>query len=85
MIATDQGKNPRTSSEPANVRIRVGRNEKDPVFQGEDGYTKDINRNQEANSEILRVSATDEDTSVSILGFDLLLAHDSPRFQIQYL
>ena len=64
MVATDQGKPPRTSSQPANVRIRVERNERAPVFQNEDRYTKDINRNQDTNADIVTVQATDEDTKV---------------------
>ena len=66
VIATDQGKRPRTSSEPANVLIRVSRNERAPVFLNEDRYTKDINRNQATNAEIVTVRATDEDSKVSV-------------------
>lgn len=65
MIATDQGKNPRVSSQPATVRVRVARNERAPVFQQEGSYTKNINRNQAANSAILTVGARDEDSTVS--------------------
>ena len=63
------GKNPRTSSQPANVRIKVQRNEQAPVFQNEESYVKDINRNQDTNAEIVTVRATDEDTTVLFLFF----------------
>ena len=64
VIATDMGKNSRTSSQPANVRIKVQRNEQAPVFQNEESYVKNINRNQNTNAEIVTVRATDEDTTV---------------------
>ena len=60
-------KNPRTSSQPANVRIRVQRNEQAPVFQNEENYVKNINRNQNTNAEIITVRATDEDSKVLFL------------------
>ena len=76
VIATDQGKNPKTSSEPASVRIRVARNNRDPRFENEP-YRKDITREFQNNGEILTVRATDADTknpfnkiTYSIIGDD---------------
>ena len=63
MIATDQGKRPLVSREPASVTITVDRNENPPVF-GNEPYTKEINRNAEVNTRIVTVFAQDRDQKV---------------------
>ena len=64
MLATDQGKRPKVSTDPANIVIQVKRNENFPQFPP-DPYSKTIRRDAGINTGIVTVSARDDDDTVT--------------------
>ena len=77
VLATDQGKRPRTSSDPASIIVSVQRNELAPEFPDDADLEHEIRRDASVNTALVRVQAQDNDEAVSNV-----ISVNSKRFRL---
>lgn len=65
VLAVDQGKRPKTSSDPASIIVTVKRNDHAPEFPKGTDLIRKIRRDANVDTVIIRVQAPDNDDTVS--------------------